>query len=541
MQWFHHFASQLRDGDIYPRWLGGMNAGYGSPAFFLYAPLPYYAATLCSPLGSSAAAAAMPLGLAAAIALVASGFTCRLWLRRRASAAHALAGALLYMAIPYHLVVDLYDRAAFAEFCAFVWLPLVLHFAEGIARGERRAAPSFALAYAALAATHLPTTLIATPLALAAGAILAGREPRARGALPRVAGACALGAALAALYLAPAIASQRHVLIVETPADPRYFANNFLFDFGRARAYGEYLARLGALTALTLGFAAGAFFFARGEADPGARRARLFWLAALAAATVMMVPLSRAVWNAAPPLQTIQFPWRFHAIVCVAVAALAARACAASARGRAFVLAGALLFAGLAAQSGWRALAAARKTDARFAAASVEVGMEGRQFRPRWVNLELFTRAPLAEIVRGAGTAAIAGGGDGTASAERRGPRAFALRAQSAAGTTLVVQHFYYPGWQARLAATGEPLATEPSRGDGLIAIRVPAGEHEIALRLETSALEKLGALVSALAAAIVAFLLLRGANAPAEAAAARSAAAAQASADPSQSSPSGP
>ena len=35
---------QLWSGELYPRWLLGMNSGFGSPTFFVYGPLPYYAA-----------------------------------------------------------------------------------------------------------------------------------------------------------------------------------------------------------------------------------------------------------------------------------------------------------------------------------------------------------------------------------------------------------------------------------------------------------------------------------------------------------------
>ncbi len=60
----HHFSSQLLQGELYPRWLSDMNGGFGSPTFFFYPPVPYYATTLfawvpeqgalgCSPLSFS--------------------------------------------------------------------------------------------------------------------------------------------------------------------------------------------------------------------------------------------------------------------------------------------------------------------------------------------------------------------------------------------------------------------------------------------------------------------------------------------------------
>jgi hypothetical protein len=57
-------------------------------------------------------------------------------LRRFASETAAIVGAVVYLASPYHLTVDLYMRAAFAEFWAFVWMPLI-YFTEDVMRKRR--------------------------------------------------------------------------------------------------------------------------------------------------------------------------------------------------------------------------------------------------------------------------------------------------------------------------------------------------------------------------------------------------------------------
>src|SRR5215472_15010344 len=36
--WYTSFSHQLWSGELYPRWLVGMNGGLGSPAFFYYPP-----------------------------------------------------------------------------------------------------------------------------------------------------------------------------------------------------------------------------------------------------------------------------------------------------------------------------------------------------------------------------------------------------------------------------------------------------------------------------------------------------------------------
>src|SRR3954463_8301416 len=40
------FSAQLWSGELYPRWLTEVSAGYGSPVFLFYAPLPFYVGSL---------------------------------------------------------------------------------------------------------------------------------------------------------------------------------------------------------------------------------------------------------------------------------------------------------------------------------------------------------------------------------------------------------------------------------------------------------------------------------------------------------------
>src|ERR1039457_6016817 len=45
LQYFHSFNAQIRNGELYPRWLTSMNDGVGSPIFFIQYPLPYFVAS----------------------------------------------------------------------------------------------------------------------------------------------------------------------------------------------------------------------------------------------------------------------------------------------------------------------------------------------------------------------------------------------------------------------------------------------------------------------------------------------------------------
>ena len=194
--WTDQFADQLRAGTLYPRWLPASHGGLGSPVFYYYPPLGFY------PAGLLAAAGLTPYAAIVAtfgLAFAGAGAAMYGWLRDQAE--RPLAGALLFMAAPYHLA-DFYGRGALAETCAIAFIPLL---ALGLRRvAEGRGAALAALAYAAMICTHLPLALLAS-LFLAApyALVLAKGRPKA---LLAFAPPLVLGVPLAAIYLVPALA-----------------------------------------------------------------------------------------------------------------------------------------------------------------------------------------------------------------------------------------------------------------------------------------------------------------------------------------------
>ncbi|WP_240036357.1 hypothetical protein [Aeromonas hydrophila] len=144
----HYFALQLWQGELYPRWLMAMNCGFGSPTFFFYPPLPYYVSALFAGPHPLAHQAIYTLLWSASLALLLSGLFTYLWLRRFSTSGRALATSLIYLALPYHLALDLYARFALAEFWAFVWVPLILLGQDLAQRGQRLGLPLLILSLA---------------------------------------------------------------------------------------------------------------------------------------------------------------------------------------------------------------------------------------------------------------------------------------------------------------------------------------------------------------------------------------------------------
>jgi hypothetical protein len=193
--WTQQFGDQLRQGNLYPRWLPASHDGLGSPVFYYYPPLSFYPAGLLAALGLTPGAAIVAsFGLAFAGAGAAMLHWARGW------TSHPLAAALFFMAAPYHLA-DFYGRGALAESCAIAFIPLL---ALGMKRAAEGKGPALAaISYAAMIATHLPLALLASlflvvPYAL----VLARGRPRT---LLALAAALAIGVGLAAIYLLPAL------------------------------------------------------------------------------------------------------------------------------------------------------------------------------------------------------------------------------------------------------------------------------------------------------------------------------------------------
>jgi hypothetical protein len=202
--WVSQIASEMARGVLYPRWLPQSFEGLGAPTFYFYPPLAYLLAgalALFLDVGRA-------IGAAALLLLFASGLTMYLWLRGKASETVAIAGALLYLAAPYHLT-DFYVRSALAEFGALAWLPLI---ALAIERQPARwAGPLLAVSYAGLVVTHLPMALLATAILIPP--LVWWRARREPVVALRCAVAGLAGVALAGLYLLPALTLQDHTLI----------------------------------------------------------------------------------------------------------------------------------------------------------------------------------------------------------------------------------------------------------------------------------------------------------------------------------------
>lgn len=306
LRWAEQFLSALREGWWLPRWASASIGGLGDPTFLYYQPLFYYISSAFSLAGLRAEYALL---CAAMVPFLLLGCVVYLCLLGRYRNRNALLGAAFILACPVLYFVT-------TSVGAFPWalsLPFSVLFVAESTRTHPRPA-RLALFLGLICMSHLLSALMA--LACVGLARLGFAFPRDRhaviGQLNWAAGVV-LGLALAGFFLFPAI-TQLHLV------NPDGWVTGANFDWRRAFALPTFtFAQYGfrwfaiqlpyALIALVLCILV-VSPLAGGADTPGKIFAkRLGWVAI--AALVLGSELAYPLYAILPPMQKLQFPYRF--------------------------------------------------------------------------------------------------------------------------------------------------------------------------------------------------------------------------------------
>ncbi|WP_346292309.1 hypothetical protein [Sphaerothrix gracilis] len=557
--WAVRFSEQFWQGELYPRWLQGMNAGLGSPDFFFYPPLPYFVTSLFSYFSGNDAASCSTvnaLNLSATFALIASGLTAYLWLQEITAKSAALIAAILYMAWPYHLVVNLYRSFAFAEYWAFVWLPLILFFSLKIIKGTWFGSVGLSVSLALLIFTHLPTFVLFVGVPILY--VLFSLNRKNWKVAIHLAISVTLAIGIAAIYWLPAMTTQAYVPIENMATDTYSYANNFLF-VGPEFALPRFWRYLEITTALSAGLACGAWIFLKRTAESKPQFEPNYWVAVAVTSLVMMLPISYPIWFLMPIWQKVQFPWRFNVVLTVAAIALVALAIPliqkqASCLNRqrllketprllaALFLATILLYLPIQPKLGEHRVTLTFIALAAFLALLLTL-LKFKQ--PFWIGLllvctvfasgflpfrhYLFQRSPeqrvndIVEIspsiwyppkwvpqeialdhnrlkaLSDRTPQAVTDSAAAKITVEQWQPRKLLFQSDAVTRTEVTLGQFYYPGWYASLLNSNQSLPTKASEL-GLLQLVVPAGKHRVSVVFNTLPEEKTGQIVSLIA-----------------------------------------
>jgi uncharacterized membrane protein YfhO len=539
--WAQQFASQFWQGDWYPRWFANINAGYGGPSGFFYPPLTNYASSIFWPLVAARSNAGwLSSGYSLVLAFTLSGIAAYLWLRSLTSARAALLGAIVYLLAPYHLSVDLYLRGASAELWVFVWLPLVMLSSEELLRRSRWAVPVAAITFALAIFSHPSTAACFAAVAVAYVIFMSPGRERIRQTSIFVA-ALLLGVGLDAVYLLPAVLDQHKASVARYTSGLADYRNNWVLPWrGEISSGAHYLlARFaGATATLPIGVAGYVFILLvtlstmlaiallfllarRAGGDGRIRRIAAFYALVALVAFFFMTKASALLWSLAGFLKYLQFPSRLNVILALCLAALAALAAPylLQPRTRAATLLLALVAVGWLAADAWSPTHVYSawggdpvKSNLHWVAKQLEpfdmMPQAASERVPKdTAEFDRFVEAHPPKAVR----IEAPSGHETTSTAfvESWQPRRVQFEIHSSQESQLTINHFYYQGWQGRVAGAKGTLIASPSP-EGFIQLTIPQGDYELVLELPRDRAERVGSLVSLLCVVMIAELIGR-------------------------------
>ncbi len=456
------------------------------------------------------------------------------WTYDRARLAGLVAG-LLYVFIPYHLV-GIYVRAALNDTLLFAWYPWVLLafdrlVEQGREPGWQRRLALAALLLAGTLLTHTFALISFMPLLVLFVLFRLGLAwwvctphrfvPLAGRALLSLAGGVT-ALLLTSSFLLPLLVEGRFLQQQVYSTGSYSYANHFVYigqffspiwGFGFSDdpfGAGDGMSFQVGVMALVL-MIVSIYLLWSGEVRNRAQM--LFLLVTTLALLLLMTPPAAPIWDGFPVLGIIQFPWRLLSLVAVVVSALGGLAVGnllereaqpTTELGGALVLGILVVFASssyvgadLQTIDPWR-------EDGR-AVFRFEQEHPDMIAYTTWVQ-EPFTSSPMTEEYaaddyteeRGetrslTRLAVMDAAGEVIDNFSRGSSGGGVVRMESPG--VVRVHLLQFPGWQAYI--DGEPVPSRLSAPFGLIELDVPAGEHEIEVRMESTASRRAGALIS--------------------------------------------
>lgn len=312
------FDIALKDGDIPPRLSKNLMYGYGYYFFNFNYPLVYYLGELAHVLGANFVTS---INIVTVVTFILSGVLMFLWQKKHWGNLGGLVAGLFYMYAPYRFL-NIYVRGSTAEHIAFVMLPLLFMFTEGIAEGKRRQQTAFSilggLSYGLLMLSHNITAFIFT-IILGLFMLFHLFLFRKLSVFLHFVLVGIVGLGVSAYFWVPSLLEKGDVRLDQTIG--KDYPNHFVYlpqFWNSPWGFGSSVAgpndglsfQIGKLHLIFLTFGVVALFYLWKKQKVKAAHVA-FYLGIFALGVFFMLSSSKPLWDHLPLLPFVQFPWRF--------------------------------------------------------------------------------------------------------------------------------------------------------------------------------------------------------------------------------------
>ncbi len=321
------FYESFLAGDFYPSWSLNRNFGFGGMESRLYPPVSHYSLAVAYYLTGDWHFGSWLVFL---IFTFLGALGIYLWAKEYLPARQAVFAGCFYALMPYHLN-QLYNTFFFAEFAGSAVLPFAFYFVSRVCRrGKASDIAGLAIAFAALVLTHLPLTVIGS-ICLTIYAVTLLKRENVLLQITKLSAGVLLGLAASSFFWMKVLLERDLIAKAAVYADLWLdYRLNFLLTpvqtfegdlpttiYETSLIFYDY--QLLMILVLTVGCTLPFLVWLKGREF----RMKGVWLI-FGLAVFLAIPFSRFVWDAVKPLQEVQFPWRWMAIVSIAASMLSA-------------------------------------------------------------------------------------------------------------------------------------------------------------------------------------------------------------------------
>ncbi|MDX1974610.1 MAG: hypothetical protein SFT92_02925 [Rickettsiales bacterium] len=321
--WAKSFSEQFWSGEWYPRWLMALYDGMGDPVFFYYPPLAYWFTSLFHPLVALDSTYFLTLNTAALVAFFLSGVSCYHWLLRHVSLKSAFIGALMYLWFPSRIWFEYNFIYLYSQHLSYILLPLIMMGIEDLLAGRKGGILRYGICQGLLIMTNVPITIVFSGIPLLYAALSTPWRRYPKLILP-IATALLIALGLSAMFWLPQQAYLSYINSSDIWNNPEQYPVHYAYSF---ISTGPYEASQGILPKYSLAAFAILFtIYLIFTALLWKKRTpfiRCWWWVGLAC-FLMMLPLSKPIWDHVSVLQVAQRPWRFFVPVCLCLSLLIA-------------------------------------------------------------------------------------------------------------------------------------------------------------------------------------------------------------------------
>ena len=503
--WVKAFSSQFLQGDIYPRWLYQSYQGAGSPAFYFYAPLPYWVSAITGLIFCPACSSVSLFMIGPSMLLGLASVSCYYFIKTVSSRKIALLSSLLYFALPYHFIIDFWIRNSWGELAAYIFMPVLL-LAIRLSSYRKKYLVVAAVAYAGLLFSHLPTALLFSPMML----LYACLEFSCLKGFKRIVFIVLLGAGLSAIYIIPALTTQgfinREFWDIFYPVDWLWFSGKYSIIRGQSYLIVAVYSIL--------------FIWIHGRLFPANefKREKLLLMAMISSfyCFFLMTDLSLPLWEHVSLLKKVQFPWRVISILDLSIVIVFALTLERIKHDRYMCLAYiTIVFLYVVGIFIWFShelpdyiLSSKDETVNEL----IYSGFEPAEYRTKWLARDYpdLGYRELETILSGIPTASIIRGEGDIIRVQDLGNELI-IQLNAETNVRLRLRRFYYPGWylmNSALLDNNIPIELSPYYA--LIEATLPAGNYSVSLLRHPLPEEYLGTAVSIICLLFCCFLLLQ-------------------------------